>query len=402
MTHERREPHDLRQVRTGLLTLSFAVFAAVTTELLPVGLLPQISATFALPDAQTGLLVSAYAVMVAVLAVPLTLAARRVPRKPLLLATLGCYVVSNLATAGAPTFALLATSRIVGGAAHALFFSISIGYAARLVRPAQMGRAMALVSVGVSGGLVVGVPLSTAVGNALGWRAAFVLLGVVLLVVLGLAAAVLPAVHAPVSRAREHPGRRRDLAAVVAANGFTYLGHFVLYTFISTLLLAAGADPAWVAPLLLVFGLCGLGGLRIGASQIDARPWASALAVPAVMAIGITAVGVGFPSLWAVVAAGALWSAALGPAPSLYQTVSVRTDAVAPELAGAWINASSNAGIAGGAVIGGAVLAAQNLRAVTWLAAALVLTAALIALARRSVFAAPPVDAAQAAERDRP
>lgn len=88
MTHERREPHDLRQVRTGLLTLSFAVFAAVTTELLPVGLLPQISATFALPDAQTGLLVSAYAVMVAVLAVPLTLATRRVPRKPLLLATL--------------------------------------------------------------------------------------------------------------------------------------------------------------------------------------------------------------------------------------------------------------------------------------------------------------------------
>lgn len=309
--------------------------------------------------------------------------------------------MSNRATAGAPTFALLATSRVLGGAAHALFFSISIGYAARLVLPAQTGRAMALVSVGVSGGLVVGVPLSTAVGNALGWRVAFVLLGVVMLVVLGLVAAVLPAVPAPVRRAREHPGRRRDVAAVVAANGFVYLGHFVLYTFISTLLLASGADPAWVA-LLLVFGLCGLGGLRIGAAQLDTRPWASALAVPAVMAIGITAVGVGFPSLWAVVVAGALWSAALGPAPSLYQTVAVRTDAIAPELAGAWINASSNAGIAGGAVIGGAVLAAQNLRAVTWLAAALVLTAAFIALARRSVFEAPPADAAQAVERDRP
>ncbi|MEO6998375.1 MAG: MFS transporter, partial [Terracoccus sp.] len=241
----RHEGSGLREVRTGLLTLSFAVFAAVTTELLPVGLLPQISATFNLPDARTGLLVTAYAVMVAVLAVPLTLSTRRLPRKPLLLATLGCYVVSNFATVIAPTFALLGASRILGGAAHALFFSISIGYSARLVIPAQTGRAMALVSVGVSAGLVVGVPLSTAVGTAFGWRVAFACLGVLVLVVLGLAAAVLPAIQAPVKRAKEHPGRRRDLAAVVVANGFTYLGHFVLYTFISTLLLASGADPAW-------------------------------------------------------------------------------------------------------------------------------------------------------------
>lgn len=74
-------------------------------------------------------------------------------------------------------------------------------------------------------------------------------------------------------------------------------------------------------------------------------------------------------------------------APSLYQTVAVRTDALAPELAGAWINASSNAGIAGGAAIGGAVLAAYDLRTVAWVAAVLVATAALIAVSRRSVFA---------------
>ncbi|MDN5803208.1 MAG: MFS transporter [Microlunatus sp.] len=389
MTHERREAHDFRDARTGLLILSLAVFVAVTTELLPVGLLPQISAPFAVPDARTGLLVSAYAIMVAVLAVPLTLATRRLPRKPLLLATLGCYVVSNLAAAAAPTFALLAAWRVVGGVAHALFFSICIGYAARLVSPALTGRAMALVSVGISGGLVVGVPLSTALGTAFGWRAAFACLGALVAVVLCLAAAVLPPIVAPVSRGRDHPGRRRDLATVVAANGLTYLGHFVLYTFISTLLLASGAGPTWVGPFLLVFGLCGLGGLRTAAAQLDARPWASALAIPAVMALGITAVGLVFPALWPVVVAVALWSTAFGPVASLYQSAAVRIAAVSPELAGAWINASANTGIAAGAAVGGAVLEAYDLRTVVWVAAALVASAALIALLARPVFESP-------------
>lgn len=130
-------------------------------------------------------------------------------------------------------------------------------------------------------------------------------------------------------------------------------------------------------------------GLRIAAAQLDARPWASALAVPAVMALGITAVGLVFPALWPVVVAVALWCTAFGPAASLYQSTAVRTDAVAPELAGAWINASANAGIAAGAVLGGAVLEAYELRYVVWVAAALVAAAALTSLLTRPVFASP-------------
>jgi predicted MFS family arabinose efflux permease len=378
----------LGSARTGLLVLAAAVFAAVTTELLPVGLLSQIGSAFDVSNGTAGLLVSAYAVMVAVLSVPLALATRRLPRKPLLLATIGGYGVSNVVAALAPTFGVLAAGRVLGGITHALFFSVCIGYAARLVPPSQTGRAMALAAVGVSGGLVLGVPISTALGTALGWRAAFAALAVLVALVLVLALVVLPPVPAADDDGVPHRGRRRHLATVVVANGLTYLGTYVLYTYISILLLDSGAADRWVGPTLLLFGLCGLVGLRISAPQLDHRPRGSAIVVPALMAAGIAAVALAYPRLAPVVVTAMVWLAGFGAAASLYQSASIRTAASSPETAGAWINASSNAGIGGGAALGAAIMGQSGLTAVAWTAAAIVAGAAALALLSRSAF--PP------------
>ncbi|MEK8226802.1 MFS transporter [Oerskovia sp. M15] len=123
----------------GILALMLATFLAITTELLPVGLLPLIGDELDVSESTAGLLVTVYALMVAALAVPLTLATVRLPRKGLLLGTLLAYTASNALVALAPTFAVVATGRAVGGIAHALFFSVSIGYGARLVRPLFTG-----------------------------------------------------------------------------------------------------------------------------------------------------------------------------------------------------------------------------------------------------------------------
>src|SRR3954447_12647422 len=176
LSAERVSGQGLRASMPGLLSLALASCLAVTTEILPVGLLPSIGSTFAVPDSVTGLLVSLYAVMVAILAVPLTIATARFARKPLLLATVAGYVMSNTLVAAAPVFAVVAVGRTVGGLTHALFFSLLIGYAPRLVSRAHVGRALALVASGASTGLVLGVPLSTSLGNAAGWRVSFAVL----------------------------------------------------------------------------------------------------------------------------------------------------------------------------------------------------------------------------------
>src|SRR5262245_66503210 len=106
--------------------------------------------------------------MVAALSVPLTVVTARFGRKPLLLATLVGYAASNALVAAAPTFAVVAVGRAIGGTTHALFFSLLIGYAPRLVSRAHVGRALALAGGGASAGLVLGVPLTTSLGTAIG------------------------------------------------------------------------------------------------------------------------------------------------------------------------------------------------------------------------------------------
>ncbi len=377
--------------RAGLALLSLSVFAAVTTEIAPVGLLPAIGRQFSVAASTAGLLVTLYAVLVATLAVPLTRATRRVPGKRLILVAMGSYAAGNVISALAPSLAVLAAGRAVGGVTHALFFSVFIGYVTRLVPPAQTGRALALASAGAAAGFVLGVPLTTALGNAAGWRAAFAALAVLTAVSAVLVAVVLPDVRAQGDEPPPATGHRRQLAPVVGANSLVFLGQYTLYTYVSVLLLRAGAPSAAVSPVLLLFGVFGLIGIWSVSRRLDRQPRASALVILSVLGAGIAATAAAFPVLALVIVAGAIWNGAFGAVPSLFQTAAVRTRATSPELAGAWINASANAGIAAGAALGGVVLGRAGLRDVAWLAAALVILAiATVFRARRSFSKGSP------------
>jgi predicted MFS family arabinose efflux permease len=381
---------ELGGARAGLIILSLSVFAAVTTEMAPVGLLPAIGRAFGVTESTAGLLVSLYAVIVAALAVPLTLATRRIPGKRLLLVAMSSYTVSNVISALAPSLAVLAVGRAVGGVTHALFFSVFIGYVTRLVPPAQTGRALALASAGASAGFVLGVPLVTALGNAAGWRAAFAALAALMAVVLVLVAVVLPDVRSQADERRPASGRRRQMVTVIGSNTLVFLGQYTLYTYVSVLLLRSGASLNTVGPILLVFGAFGLIGVWSASRRLDRHLRSSALVILAIVAAGIAAAGATFPVLALVIVAGAVWNGAFGAVPSVYQTAAVRTQTTSPELAGAWVNASSNTGIAAGAALGGVVLGSTGIRDVAWLAAALVILAIVVVLLARRAFGKAP------------
>jgi predicted MFS family arabinose efflux permease len=376
--------------RASLLILSLSVFAAVTTEMAPVGLLPAIGHAFGIAESTAGLLVSLYAVIVAALAVPLTLATKRIPGKRLLLVAMGSYAVSNVISALAPSLAVLAAGRAVGGVTHALFFSVFIGYVTRLVPPAQTGRALALASAGAPAGFVLGVPLATALGNAVGWRAAFAALAALMAVAGVLVAVMVPDVGSQADERRPVPGGLRQMVTVIGSNTLVFLGQYTLYTYVSVLLLRSGASSLAVGPILLVFGVFGLIGVWSAGPRLDRHLRSSALVILAILAAGIAAAGAAFPVLTLVIVAGAVWNGAFGAVPSIYQTAAVRTGTTSPELAGAWINAASNTGIAAGAALGGVVLGSTGIREVAWLAAALVVLAIVMVLLARREFGKAP------------
>ncbi|MCT7661786.1 MFS transporter [Mycobacterium deserti] len=385
-TIERTSPEGLGAAAPALLSLAAAAFVAVTTEMLPVGLLPDIGAAFAVPESVIGLLVSLYAVMVAALAVPLTLLTARFARKPLLLATLAGYVVSNAMVAAAPVFAVVAVGRTLGGLTHALFFSLLIGYTPRLVSRAHLGRALSLVSGGASAGLVLGVPLSTSLGTAIGWRAAFAVLAGVAALTFVLVCLLLPGVeNGPPGHTGDSVGRGA-LAAVAASNTLTFLGHFTLYTFITLVLLGSGIAPAMVGPILLVCGACGLISLWYAGRNLDRNPRRTVVVIFAVFIGAIVALGGTWPAGVAVVVAAIAWNGAFGAVPSIYQTHAVRTHAVTPELAGAWVNATANVGIAGGAAIGAGLLDSAGIWVLPWVSVALIGLGLLVILMSPRAF----------------
>ncbi len=390
---QRWRPGSVREAAGGIAALTIATFFAVTTEMLPVGVLPSMGSDLGISEWVAGLLVTVYAFMVAALAVPLTLWTRRLPRKGLLLATLAAYGTSNLVVALAPGFAVVAAGRAIGGIAHALYFSLSIAYCSRLVLPAYVGRALALVTAGASAGFVLGVPLSTSLGTAVGWRTAFAVIAAGCTLTLILTAILLPAVSVELSRDSEDAQqrvRRGRLATVSVTNALVYLGQYSVYTFIAVILIASGLSAVGVGPVLLVLGGLGLVGTWYAGITLDRRPRASLLTVLAAMLVGLVGLGLWFPVLVGVLAACGIWGLGFGAVASSFQTAAIRTRGATPDLIGALVNTTANIGIGGGAALGGAVLTIAGIQWLPYCGAALIAAGVIVVACARRAFPSAP------------
>jgi len=388
-----RDDRTIGRAVGGIVVLGSANFIAITTEILPVGLLPQLAGGVGVSESTAGLLVTVYAFVVAAAAVPLTLATRGVPRKPLLMGALATYAVSNVLVATAPSFALLAVGRVLGGLAHAIFFSISIAYASRLVAPRFAGRALSLVTAGATLGFVLGVPLSTSLGTAVGWRWSFAVLAAWCAATVVLVAALLPPVTVERRPRRDRDDSRRGrarLGVVVTTNGLLFCGQYTAYTYISVILLASGVSEGAVGPVLLVFGALGLIGLWAAARFLDRSPRALILGVTGTIAAALVALALAIPSTAGVVVAAGVWLAAFGAIPSTFQVAALRAAGGSADVAGAFVNATANFGIGSGAALGAVVVAGAGYVAVAFTAAGIVGVGLLVILASRRAFPSRP------------
>ncbi|HEU4756977.1 MAG TPA: MFS transporter, partial [Agromyces sp.] len=177
----------------ALVVLASAVFLSITIEMLPTGLLPEMSADLGVGEPLVGLLVSVFAFTVVVTSTPLTALTRRLPRRTLLTAVLVVLAASTALSAVVPEYWMLVGVRIVGGVAHGVFWALVGAYPARIVPDAQLGRAVSVVLGGGTIALIAGVPLATALGQAVGWRAAFAVVAALTLLGALVVRAVLPA-----------------------------------------------------------------------------------------------------------------------------------------------------------------------------------------------------------------
>nr|MBF0684992.1 MFS transporter [Pseudomonas sp.] len=157
----------------ALFALTLSAFAIGTTEFVIVGLLPVVAADLGIDIPSAGLLVSLYALGVAVGAPVLTALTGRLPRKLLLLGLMALFTAGNLVAWQSPDYHSLVVARILTGLAHGVFFSIGSTIATSLVPREKAASAIAIMFTGLTVALVTGVPLGTFIGQHFGWRETF-------------------------------------------------------------------------------------------------------------------------------------------------------------------------------------------------------------------------------------
>jgi predicted MFS family arabinose efflux permease len=252
-----------------LAVLAAAAFIYVTAEIMPVGALPAISRDLHVSEAMVGTLLASYALVAAIATMPLVRWTATWPRRRTLLGTLACLSVSQLISALAPTFEVLAVGRVLCAVTHGLMWSVIAPIGARLVPPSHAGRATMAVYVGTGLALVVGSPLTAAMSELWGWRLAVGVITVVSLLVLVAARLALPVMTmaGPVAGIGTRIVRHHRNGPLVVMSVLTLVGvtaHFISYTFIVVIIRDVvgvhGAHQAW---LLAIYGVAGLTGMAL-------------------------------------------------------------------------------------------------------------------------------------------
>lgn len=367
------------------LSLSFAAFIFVTSEFMPVGLLPDIARGLGRSEAYTGLMVTAYAWVVALLSLPLTVLSARLERRKLMLALLGVFVTGNVLSGLAPNFWLLVAARVCVALAHSVFWAIATPLAARTAPYGKRGRALGLIITGTSLATILGVPLGTMLGHAMGWRLSFVAVaGVALLVMLAIwrLLPLLPSSNAGTLSSLPALLRRPALLKVYLLTVLTVTGHFTAYTYITPFLLDVGGLAAPSVVLLLLFlGGAGVPGSWLGGKYAEGSPFKTQAAGLAGVAACLALLALASASFQAMLLLCLAWGMGMTVTTLVYQTRVLNLAPDAVDVAMAIYSGIFNLGIGGGALLGSLVSGDSHLRDVGYVGAGVVLLALLMALA---------------------
>ena len=252
--------------------LALAAFAIGTEAFVIAGILPVIAADLQISLATTGQLVTVYALTYAVGSPILAVTFNNLDRRTLLTLALCSFIAANLLAATASTFALLLVSRMLMAVGAGLCMPTALAVSVAIATPERSGRAIALVTSGLTVATVLGVPLGTWIGNHFGWRATFVMVAVLGAIALaGLLWGLprgLPRNTATLAQ-RIAVARHGAVLHALAVTMLWALGGFMVLTYLSIPLQGLGFSPSEIGLALLVFGSAAAIGNIVGGSLAD-------------------------------------------------------------------------------------------------------------------------------------
>lgn len=378
-----------KKIPSAIWALTFCIFGFGTAEFVVVGLLPSIASDLSVPLSSTGLLVTMYALGIAIGGPLFTALTGSIERKKLLMLTLLSFVFGNVIAFFAKDISILLISRVITGAANGLFLAHAVVVASNMVADNKKATAISLVFSGLMVSTVVGAPLGTYIGTHYGWSTTFlaiIIWAIVGLVTLGI---VLPQQPKPTAalRLRDIPDvfRSSSVLIVLLSNIFAYTGTFVLFTYLSPILKSiTGFSDNAINLVLLTFGVGVALGNFAGGRLSDRKPSRTLVYLFLFHAIVLFLLSFVLDSKPLVIALVlVLGFLAYGNVPALQLLVVQLSEKGKPGSGGiaSAVNVSAfNIGVTFGSLIGGIVVNRSSLYAMPWVGGIFVLVALLLGI----------------------
>ncbi|GAA2699084.1 MFS transporter [Nonomuraea recticatena] len=373
----------------AVVTVSLGIFALVTAEQLPIGLLTPLGSALGVSEGTAGLVVTVPGLVAALAAPLLPIVIGRLDRRWVLAGLIALMAASHAVSAITTSFAVMLAARVLVGVSIGGFWAIAGGLALRLVPERSVPRATAIVFGGVAAANVLGVPLGTWIGGLSGWQTAFAALGGLGLLILLALLAVLPRLPAtrPVRPGELLAGLRdARVRAGILATGLLVTGHFAAFTFLSPALRnISGIGSEAMGPLLLAYGVAGIAGNFVSGAAAGRHVLRTLLVISLALAAALSL----FPLLGRTPITGVVlliaWGLAFGGVSVSLQTWMLKAAPHAAEASTSLYTSMFNFAIALGAFVGGLIVNLVAVSGVLWLGAALVLlTLTAVRMAHRA------------------
>lgn len=368
----------------GVLSIAIGAFALVTTEFLPVGLLPAIAVELGVTEGVAGMMVTVPGLVAAVAAILVTVGIGKTDRRYVLWGLTATMLVSNLLVAFSSSFPLVLFGRALLGVGVGGFWALGPALSTRLAPAGLEPKALSMIFAGVSIGTVAGVPAGALVGELFGWRTAFHAGAVVALLVLLTQMRLLPSLPAKESITFS---RLPELLRVPKARLgifitlLIFIGQFAAYTYITPFLSQiAHLDARTISILLLVYGAAGLAGNVVGGKILARSVRAGLITTGVVLGLSTVALPLLGTGLIGASVLVVVWGVAFGMMPMSVQTWIFQAAPEAMESGGAVFVTTAQIALASGSLVGGVAVDHLGVSSAMVLGGVLALVMAAVAL----------------------
>lgn len=349
-----------RKEMLPLVGMTVSAFIFNTSEFMPIGLLTDIAKSFSISESKAGMLITVYSWIVMLLSLPLILLVSKIDFRKLFMGTIALFGICQIMSVMAPSYVVLMASRIGVACTHAIFWSIASPVAIRLVNEEHRSFALSMVVTGTSIATIAGLPLGRLVGQYMGWRVTFLIVGIIAFAVLVYMAFVFPKIASGEQfHVKDLPALLKNpvLICLYVQTILFVLGYYTVYSYIEPFMQqVAKLQNNVITIVLLIFGAMGLLGSYLFSKLYDRYRFAFIGTVMATLLVWLLLLLPASKSLATMVILCALWGITAMAFNVTIQSEVIRSvDEKGSAVATAIYSGLFNLGIGGGSWVGGIV-----------------------------------------------